>query len=241
MARRTRGPRVAWLPNTNAFSIDVNTTNESVYSTTIHDVSGAIGEHVSSQHGIVIDGEGLDPLAAGVTLADVESSGYRLRRIVGKIWCASRQNPVDGPAASICTAGFIVLRVDPISGAPLAIPDNYYAGSIRQSGDPWIWRRSWIITNSLATFANTGFFASQRIGGASNAGFGGGNLDGPHVDQKTARVVGPEERLFLVLNSTVLEQGEIQEGILQTIKWVWDLRVLGSMRTTSGNRRNSSR
>jgi len=239
MARRTRGTRVAWLPNTNANSIDTLTTNESVYSAVVHDVSGVQGAFVASQHGVVIDGEGLDPLAAGVTLADVESSGYRLRRIVGKIWVGARQVDENVPPAFICTAAFIVLRVDPTSGLPLAIPGNYYAGSIRQSGDPWIWRRSWVVGNFAATNASGGFANGSSFNGGSNWGTVGGVADGPHVDQKTARVVGPEERLFLTLNTTILEQGDPQ--LTGSVRYVWDLRVLGSMRSTTGNRRNASR
>lgn len=240
MARRTRGPKVAWLPNTNASSIDSNTTNESVYSIVQHDIGGDIGAHVNSQHGVVIDGEGLDPLAAGVTLADVEESGYRLRRIVGKLWCCYRQVALDTPVSVICTAGFIVLRVDPQTGLPAgASTEFYYAGSIRQTADPWIWRRSWILTNTLATQAAPRTWTSARIPSASNLQLGG-VLDGPHIDQKTARLVGPEERLFLVLNTTVLEDG-FDEQITGAVQWVWDLRVLGSMRSTMGNRRNASR
>lgn len=241
MARRIRRPRVVWLPNTNASSIDPTTTNNSVYSRTIHTVVGIAGEHVNSTHGVVIDGEGLDPLAASTTLSDVVNSGYRLRRIVGKIWAGALQEDADTPTSVIATAAFMVLRVDPVAGLPLGIAENYYPGSIEQSMDPWIWRRSWILGNGQSATALNDPFSQQSNFGVRNNQLGGVS-DGPHVDAKTARIVGPEERLFLCLSTTVLgppTNPQSQDGI--SVTWVWDLRVLGSMRNNTGNRRNASR
>lgn len=75
----------------------------------------------------------------------------------------------------------------------------------------------------------------------NNFALGNGSLyTGPHVDQKTARVVGPEERLFLDVTATVLFDGA---GAATTTGFLIhsNLRVLGSMRTQLGNRRNASR
>jgi len=70
----------------------------------------------------------------------------------------------------------------------------------------------------------------------------GGNFDGPHVDQKTARIVGPEERLYLDVTATVLSQvSSTTNEVPFTLACITDLRILGTLRTNAGNRRNASR
>jgi len=234
MARRNRRPKVVWLPQTNAFTID-DEDNGSTISTAVHDVTGAAGAKVDSLHGVVIDGEGQDPLAAANTLADIEDSTYRLRRIVGKIWCGVRQEQADSPALVCASAGFIILRVRPETSTPLDSADHYSVDNIRNGGDPWIWRRSWLLTNEDSS-VDTSQFTTPGI---SNNTIGG-NSDGPHVDQKTARIVGTEERLFLVLTTTVLIGDSLSQNAAN-VRWFWNLRVLASMRTGQGNRRNASR
>jgi len=203
--------------------------------------TGNAGETVTVVAPCVRDVPG-NPLTATSTLADIENSGYRLRRIVGKIWCGVTSAGANGgPGMLTMCAGFIVLRCDE-SGIPLApsANDHYNSLIIENTENPWIWRRSWLVGNP-AEGADASFFNSQsqtnntdrhnvRIGGVA---------DGPHVDAKTARIVGPDERLFLVLSTMVLNQGDV--GINATIKWVWDCRYLASMRSMVGNRRNASR
>lgn len=237
MARRiSRRPRVVWLPNTLEFAVGPD-ANQSTYGTVIHDLVAPIaGDAVVSTHALVNDAPA-DPLLLTNTLADIEQSSYRLRRIVGKIWVGCRQSVAGpfGPTTVIATAGFIVLRVD-ANGAPLAgTPQPYGPNIIDTDDSPWIWRRSWIVADRASDVS--GAFLSGVLG-STNA-YIGGVADGPHVDAKTARIVGHDERLFLVLSSTALIAGS--EGIITQLRWVWDPRVLVSMRTTSGNRRNASR
>lgn len=235
MRRKTR-PRVVWLPNTLEFAIG-DDSRQSTYSQAIHDLNGpAAGDAVVSLHAITIDAPA-DPLVATSTLSDIENSGYRLRRIVGKIWCSMQQSVAGpfGPATVICTAAFIILRVDP-GGAPLNAAVEAYGPNIIDTNDsPWIWRRSWIL-NDRSQNVNSFFGGTQ---GSDNLGGLGGVADGPHVDAKTARNVGHDERLFLALSTTAMVPGT--EGIDSRVKWVWDPRVLATLRTTSGNRRNASR
>jgi len=73
----------------------------------------------------------------------------------------------------------------------------------------------------------------------TNYAHGPAVADGPHIDQKTARTVSLEERLFLDVSVTNVDVGA--EGNDFSVNVVTDLRVLGSMRSGSGNRRNSSR
>jgi len=231
MRRRTK-PKVVWLPPTNANSVGAAATCG--YQNFVLDLAGAAGNFVVGEIPLTIDAQS-DPLAPESSLSDVENSGYRLRRVVGKLWATVLQAAVDAPATLVVTAGLIVRRVEETTGASLASLDTTGQASspseIENYGDPWIWRRSWLLCNNLATSAPTGLLPE------SNMEYGSA-VDGPHVDQKTARIVSAEERLFLNVSATRLTgAGELTT----TISIVTDLRILASMRTSSGNRRNASR
>lgn len=180
------------------------------------------------------------------TLSDLEGSAYRLRRIVGKIFLQPQQIVTNVSTAEslsfLVTAGIIVLRVDS-AGAILSGTNNTYdPGSLDSTRDPWVWRRSWMLSNQAAILAlNTAAADSvDTIFPSSNInGYGGGVADGPHIDAKTARVISDEERLFLCV-SAVGVNGTLQ-GQAAIIVGFGEVRVLGSMRKESGNRRNSSR
>lgn len=174
------------------------------------------------------------------SLADLEDSGYRLRRIVGKLFFLMNQDPaaVDGDATSIkVTAGFIIRRMNPDGTSQAALNANgqdISPTNLDNITDPWIWRRSWIFSNRVTNNQ----FTNDIFPGTNVDGYGSA-LDGPHVDAKTARTVGPEERLFLSVSSEGLN-GNAQ-GQPALFLMFGDLRVLASMRTTVGNRRNASR
>lgn len=244
---RRRKPRVVWLPPTNANSLDSGTGTNG-YQIFAVDVAGTtVGTFAVGEIPLVIDAEDDDPLGAGtVTLADVESSGYRLRRIVGKIFCFQRQRQdINGPPDKVLvTAGIIVRRTDPTSGLSLALGNANAAellspGQIRNFADPWIWRRTWVLSDE-SSVGQAAQFPRQASSNIGPEGPCAGNLDGPHVDQKTARIIGPEERLFLNVSSTILNPGADGQVTASTLV-VTDLRVLASMRTSTGNRRNASR
>lgn len=233
---RRRNPRVVWLPQTNANSVGGLSSAYQVFRV---DVSGVEGDFAVGEIPLVIDGEG-DPLAATNTLSDIESSGYRLRRIVGKIFARVDQVAAASPFLLAVTAGIIVRRSNDQTGASLAVEtlnEELVAPSqIRNSGDPWIWRRTWLLGNnkSLERPPSAGLVeeGNTELGSA---------VDGPHVDQKTARIIGPEERLFLDVSATVVQQDAVTTLINTSTLIVTNLRVLGSMRSSSGNRRNASR
>lgn len=244
---RRRKPRVVWLPPTNVNAIGVNKT--AGYQIFAVDVAGATGDFSVGEIPLVIDAEDDDPLDPGtITLSDIENSGYRLRRIVGKIFCFQKQQGLPGtaPREVIVTAGLIIRRTDPETGTSLAFTNSNAAeltspGETRNFSDPWIWRRTWVLSDPSSKAANDTFpdNATSNIGPAGPCS---GNLDGPHVDQKTARLVGPEERLFLNVSATVLNPGDgLVQGIIATTLVVTDLRVLASMKTSTGNRGNASR
>lgn len=235
MRRKTK-PRVAWLPHTNANTILFSAPHPAGSSNVIEFViaaSGAAkGNVVTGIVPIVIDAA-QNPGVATTSLADIEDSGYRLRRIVGKCFVSVVQDNQNagGPGLLLVAAAFIILRVD-ASGAPLQASFlQYDLFDIENDDNPWIWRREWILqdgtSNVIVDFPHT------------NAEYGS-NADGPHIDQKTARIIMSDERLFLVASVMNLT-AEAQVGGQTDVIFNVTTRVLASMKTTLGNRRNASR
>lgn len=232
-------PRVVWLPtNDNKPAEELEgTTWNSVPNLT---VTGA-EPIVNVEQGIVLDVP-RDPTTE--SLADVESSGYRLRRIVGKIFVyADTLDDASGIQAVGVTAGLIVRRVDSLGislASQVGLGQNSCNPSLHENEmDPWIWRRSWVLLNPVLFTASAG--PELDIAATWNNSQFGSAMDGPHVDQKTARVVGPEERLFLDVSVTALIGADGVSEIPNDTLCFYEFRILGSMRTSSGNRRNASR
>jgi len=229
-----RKPRVVWLPPTNLNSFGgLNTNGIQIFAVN----TTGVAPKATGEIPLVIDSQD-DPLAPETSLADVENSGYRLRRVVGKIWVQCQGSEENTASFGLVTAGLIVRRSNPATGTSFAVSTSdenlISTQEIGNYGDPWIWRRSWNIGNPFIVEAENAFGLT-----ANNWGHGPSAVDGPHVDQKTARIVGPEERLFLdvTVHQNTADQGKIP--IVWTV--LADLRVLASMRTSSGNRRNASR
>jgi len=237
---RRNKPRVVWLPPSPSGQIGQNPSPSNFKEFFVSIVGPVtLGDFAIGEIPIVLDDNNTANAAVN-TLSDLENSGYRLRRIVGKVWLEYLQIPAavaDIPNSVAVTAGLIVRRVDPITGTSLSATNA--AGAALTSPtqaenitDPWIWRRSWVFVNN----ANLGVDQAQGL--ARNDIFGsGGVADGPHIDQKTARIVGPEERLFLDVGVLALDAAAFDADV----RVICDLRVLASMRVSSGNRRNASR
>jgi len=234
MRKKTK-PRVAWLPHTDTATIIFpgNNRGSNVIDFDL-DISGG-SDPVTGVVPVVIDGQ-QDPLASTTSLADIEDSGYRLRRIVGKCFASYDQNTDGSPGAILLGAAFIILRISEQNGnVPLAANlDNYNLFDVRQDDSPWIWRREWILSNSTSTANLTSLFDYPH----TTAEYGSA-VDGPHIDQKTARIVMSDERLFFVATAMPLTGGA--EQVENTCRIVLTTRVLASMRTSLGNRRNASR
>lgn len=241
MRRRTR-PKVVWLPLTNANALGEGFVVYNIDTVIANGASGEVAVGSVSEIPIVADAQqGINDVDASI--ADVTGSAYRLRRIVGKIWVQCDQPAQDTPQSVIVTAGFIIRKADSNSGASLASfasgLDDIHPGDQDNTGDPWIWRRSWTLGNNNAT----SLLAPQSFPTVNwGKEYAGGIAEGPHVDQKTARSVGPEERLYLDVAATVLGEGsDPAETVAVTVAYWTDIRVLGSVRTSSGNRNNASR
>lgn len=168
------------------------------------------------------------------TFSDLYNSGYRLRRICGHIFTACDQEDFQDPTVNnnfLVTAALQVMEAD--RGAALDAAEG--APDIYQTVDnPWIWRRTWMLTNYVNALAAT----KQTWGVVSNVQGAASLREGSFMDQKTIRKVGPDHRLFLCLQVTNID-GEANG--LARIRFWWNLRVLGSLMTNLGNRGNSSR
>lgn len=249
MARRTRRPKVVWLPNSNTERLGVSGVATSGIQSGFFETAVVVGPGAVRGlmfHSIIPVVKDDDQVLTGpVTLADIESSGYRLRRIVGKIFVECDQDAnqsITGETRNIAvTCGFIVLKVVRETGAPInANQTDYSPATLDGIGDPWIWQRTWCVGRQKPADA-PGIDGFSQFPQNNVFQYGGGVLDGPHIDAKTARVISAEERLFLVVTATALDgdAGSVAEPPVIIV--TGHLRCLASMRTNSGNRRNASR
>jgi len=235
---RRAKPRVIWIPPNDDHCID-NVTSQSGIKVFSVDTSPKFPFTVG-EAAVVVDAEP-DTQAVTTSLADIASSAYRLRRIVGKIWVRMAQVDDSSIVFAAVTAGLIIRRVDPVTGQSLAANSTNGAeltspNELENYSDPWIWRRTWLIGNNASPARPATFPLFPETNEFFSA------LDGPHIDQKTARIIGPEERLFLDVGVRSNVTGAPSEDeIPAPVLVIYDLRVLGSMRSSSGNRRNSSR
>jgi len=254
MARRfarRRKPLVQWLP---VFGDGGDETNEAAIGIRTELIlSGDPAETRVDAVGLTFDytDSAETAQAAGDdnrTLRDlVAGSAYRLRRIVGKLFASWYNNSGDSiaarPDAIDYAAGFIVVRTDD-NGNPYTDFEEVHPLSQDSADDPWIWRRRWFF-GTLKAGDTPGGSPAKAWGSSfplSTATYGS-VADGPHIDQKTARVIGRQERLFFVQAARVfatLNSGTFTQpgGVVSYL----DYRLLGSLfSTTKGNRGNTSR
>lgn len=272
MRRGRRKRRVLWFP---PIGTKVGETQEAVgYNTFSLEVSGnpSLPSSVAQIQIPLTFDFGQEALLASEaanalipTLADLEESAWRLRRVVGKIFATynsasnARDNNTAPPAVHFM-AGLMVRRVDS-TGFP--DPGDVQLGNRDDYDDPWLWRRTWL----LGRGTNETFFGTLG-GGPTNAANASGDpftafapqiaydftqfpnnncvygsaLDGPHVDAKTNRIIGPEDRLILHMEAYALPiQGFTTDLVrLGRVSGMYDLRLLGVTMKAS-NRRNATR
>lgn len=163
----------------------------------------------------------------GVSLRDlVEGQEYLLDRVVGKVYCDLTQDAAGSLASVICCAALAVLPVDDDTNASSLEAVDTDPLLAQNSMQPWMWRRTWLLGNNLTTQQ----YSNGRILPASNTGYGS-VAEGTHLDTKgVKRRIRKEQRIFLVLSSYCLEQGEEEDPTVNAVRWEYDLRLHGSMR-----------
>lgn len=237
MRRRRRG-NVVWLPNTPTTRENIDTAVNWKRGTLACDGGGNTAVAIE----LLVRDE--NPADTENALADYTQGGYILKRVVGKLFVAARQeDPTEGNAVIpgvLVTASLEVLRTDPNTNNPTGLADLtvYDAQAAGNERDPWIWQRSWILSNGNAVNFNEAADKSWGFFPYSNAEYGS-VLDGPHVDAKAKRRIGTEERLALIVSATSIEE-HAQGFDDQYVDFIFQYRVLGTP-TRSSNRRNTSR
>jgi len=248
---KRRKPRVTWLP---IFGETATVAGEGGGTNQAGGLTFSV-LHTDADAGIIYDAAPLTFDSPGSpaaqqdlgletrTLQDfVQGTTYRLRRIVGKAFCAVARadgaDPTDIWAVD-CAFGFMVCRVDD-TGAPQT--DFGEVNPLFQDSmeDPWIWRRRWILgTGTSALTASNDLVPLSRMPPNNCVGYGS-VMDGPHIDTKVARVIGVQERLFGVFASRVIASADpITQPVFTQL--FLDYRILASMRANQGNKRNASR
>lgn len=201
-------------------------------------------------------------LTQAITLSDLMGSSWRLRRMIINVWASfvtEGQGALDFPAgtsvlSSLFSVGCMVLATDASSAPVKAATINPLERD--DYTDPWVWRRVWLLgqgaelrrtTSVLGAFEGVAPNQAAVVTDEESAflqfpktnlayGFLAG---GTHIDQKTNRVIGPEERLFLVFGT---KQMPIQRQCANSalIVGAVEYRLLGGLQRSS-NRRNASR
>lgn len=248
---RRRKPRVVWLPQpgtdrTRQGAPALGTTQNPAWAE-FHFTLNVTNEPTTVEVPLVVD----QPISADIsstaslaiwrtqTLEKVNQPSYRLRRIVGDCFFGIAQTaPGNTPVPGFLVEwGIIVRRVDS-DGLAAVDGEDQDIGSIQNNPDPWIFRRNWLIGTGQIVNAPDGQVVAAFPG--TSAGYGNAQH---HIDQKTARRVGPEERLILNVTCWAMpsDAGEGIENSSHAFWGVFDYRVLGSLSMGSGNRGNSTR
>jgi len=257
MRRFRRKPRVLWLPvhgrdfateaeenhSGNGFGGLLNVGNEGELTHEVAECTFDYSDSASGEEGT--DFRSLQDLASG--------NNYRLRRIVGKFFAGCESNTAGGatlvPQVDVA-AGFIVNRTDDSGNILipnfLVDPGGLSRGPLHQdtAEDPWIWRRRWILSGVASNWAESRSNIQTATGGRAvfpqTTAHYGSVQDGGHIDQKTARVIGRQERLFFWIQARCCNPDPTTDAAV--INWAVDLRLLASLRPAGvGNRRNASR
>lgn len=254
MRRFRRKPKVLWLPvHGTDFSEDSDIASANGLSGTL--VVPANGHFATDAQPVTFDYTDNPAAEEGTdfrSLQDLASgNNYRLRRIVGKIFVGAdfESNQLPAIPTLDIACGFMVNRTD--DDGNLQRPNitnvaGWDAGPLAQNSaqDPWIWRRRWILTGAPQYMQADLSAAKTLLGGQAwfpqtNVYYGSVH-DGPHIDQKTARSISNEERLFFWIQGRVTN-GNSTNTNNGVILWSLDLRILASLRQNQGNRRNASR
>lgn len=197
-----------------------------------------------------LEGDEIDYTKGG-QLVQALGQEYFLRRIVGKVFIANTTNwtaPADNSPAVIVGVGFFVARVADASAggpdipigatSPINIVEEYNPLSEDCIREPWIWRRTWVLGNPLedayrSSQAGQGMTVSQAGGSTrwpgTTAGYGS-VADGGHVDAKTGRRVGNDDRLWVAVAARSYALGELPFPEDSFIDGTFDLRFLGALR-----------
>lgn len=256
--RRRRKPRVQWLkmPGTElnqGFGPLVNISeNPSAIEIAFGTLAaGTANGPVSFDAPLVVDNP-VDETFQGSSLTvyqnfalnQLNEFGYRLRRIVGDIFVGVQRQSTQSQnePGLLLQCGIMVRRVNTDGSAAVSAAESI-PGTIGNETDPWVWRRNYALSS---TFRGNTDSVRDAIGAFPNSTIAYGTKHHIAIDQKTARRIGPEERLFLNVTAWELPlnipgTGATASDDHLTVYFLMPYRVLGTVITAAGNRRNASR
>lgn len=264
MARRfrRRRPRVVWLnapgtpytpgDGTNVNGIDPPLANPASIEFVMQTNAGDANP-VTATGPLVLDNAPEETFAGAPLVNVVDKTGlnqsinfgYRLRRIVGDLHVATAptNEQSNQAGAVLIQCGIMVRREDPSNtGQPMGTAQSQDVGTISNETDPWVWRRNYVFSSGLVGQGNLIHTALQQFR-ESNHQVGASAIK---VDQKTARRIAAEERLYMTVtlwNLPLDKQSLIGSPNTNNFEvyLLFSYRVLGTIITNAGNRRNASR
>jgi len=175
------------------------------------------------------------------TLRDrVEGQDWLLKRLVGKIFVQNNQvltSETEGWPYALVKAGFFVARADDDNQGVCSLAATEASPwGIQNVMNPWIWQRSWMLSNPGWGDASVGNSAGWpgRAPCTNYGGYGSGVMDGPHIDSRVARRITKEHRLWFAITAlgwAATGNPNVDVGAqAANISYTLDLRVLGAMR-----------
>lgn len=255
-----RKPAVVWLPNVGTplvhGGVTVGNVNENPSDIEFFIPVSTAGEPQTFSAPLVLDNP-REAAQTGAPLSVLQTQGlalntdwgYRLRRIVADYVCAAAptNDQATNPGAVSLELGLIVRRVDPTTGNALSAAQFQDVNTLENNRDPWIWRRSIVLGQGKIT-TNGAAIIMEAVTQFPPTNMAYGNSKYQHIDQKTARRIGPEERLFLNITAWLIPYDETIGGSTNAIDngygvyFKMSYRALASrVNAMQGNRRNASR
>jgi len=252
--RRRRRFKGTWLPNLGSIDNDTAESAGRILGLTVPAGGGPVAGIVP----LLFDSPTEPALFPNDTnLGDFVGNEYVIRRIVGKCFVEFFDAYIGGEpegftTAVEVTAGLFVARAGddndgsgqdlPIGGLA-SIIGNYRPDGLNTIREPWIWRRQWILGNpglQLHGIHTADSVTPETVSAwqwpSSNVKYGS-VLDGPHVDAKTRRRIGNDERLWWVVEARNYPFGRVTTDSAAVVRAKLDYRVFGALRRArnSGN------
>lgn len=250
---RRRRRKYTWLPLI-GFQGDTNEDDTAVLPFTVPAVVANNNLSDVIILPIVPDAPNDTPTALSDHLDDFIGNEYFLKRIVGK--CAISANTIIQsndttafPKDIVVGVGFFVARADrtgtttfgnPIgAGSATERKENYGPLTLQNTREPWIWRRTWLLSPRIAS-VTTGAQLAQTIAAgpiASGAypatNYDGSVAEGTHIDAKTARRIGNDDRLWFACQTQCVNPTS-NVGYNFGADGALDVRLLGALRRSKG-------
>lgn len=231
MRRRKRNG--TWLPIIpTTFGDEPSTIDATWYETTLTWPQGNLSPGDSAQNAfpLTYDDSALQFNDDNASLRDkTEGQDYVLERIVGKGWFRNDGNAGESALREViaCLA-FGVFPTTQEGG--IALPEYEWNPLFAQNAQqPWIWRRTWRLSQTGVWTGGTGAFP------ISTAGYTG--LDGGHIDTRgSKRRITKEHRVYIIAAAqVVVEDADVDPGVINQMSWGYDLRLFGGLRKPRNN------